>query len=145
MIMTFLNSFIKLHGGLKWLFISFYCWTSIISLKHFIQSLHSSNLNFVYGSWLWRQKSFGVIVVNLGMSINYFLDGMDLLSTIFYYVETMFIVLLDTSFFCKSWALNHTLLLNFIKFHKVEFNLKFNETNTIGVIMPILFFNYYYI
>jgi len=35
--------------------------------------------------------------------------------------------------------MNYTTLLNFEKFHKVEFNLKFDETTTIGFIMSPFF------
>ena len=44
-------------------------------------------------------KFFDVTVVDMHVSINYLPDGMDILLTIFYYVEAMRISLQDTAFF----------------------------------------------
>jgi len=43
-------------------------------------------------------------MVDLDMAINYLPDGMDPLSTIFNYVETMHILLWDTTFFCEFFV-----------------------------------------
>jgi len=47
------------------------------------------------------EKLFNTIVVDLDMGINYLPDGMDPLPTIFDYMETMQILLQDTTFFCE--------------------------------------------